>query len=106
MHAMDAVTGKLLWKYDPKVYEVAGEELRGSWGVRGIVYSNNKVFTGTVDGRLIAIDAKRGTLVWSATTKKNDGRYLCPPYIIGDKVIIGHGALISDQLGAMLLLMT
>ena len=93
MHAMDAVTGKLLWRYDPKVYEVAGEELRGSWGVRGIVYSNNKVFTGTVDGRLIAIDAKKGTLVWSAnTTKKNDGRYISgPPYIIGDKVIIGHG---------------
>ena len=63
MHAMDAVQlAKLLWRYDPEVYEVAGEELRGSWGVRGIVYSNNKVFTGTVDGRLIAIDATKGNI--------------------------------------------
>ncbi|MDG2061779.1 MAG: PQQ-dependent dehydrogenase, methanol/ethanol family [SAR86 cluster bacterium] len=93
IHAMNAVTGELLWRYDPEVYEVVGEELRGSWGVRGIAYSNNKVFTGTVDGRLIAIDAKKGTLLWSAnTTEKNDGRYITgPPYVIGDKVIIGHG---------------
>ena len=36
---------------------------------------------------------QKGTLVWSSnTTKKNDGRYITgPPYIIGDKVIIGHG---------------
>ena len=93
IHAMNAVTGELLWRYDPDVYEAVGEELRGSWGVRGIAYSNNKVFTGTVDGRLIAIDATKGTLLWSAnTTEKNDGRYITgPPYVIGDKVIIGHG---------------
>ena len=93
IHAMNAVTGQLLWKYDPEVYKVGGEELRGSWGVRGIAYSEDKVFTGTADGRLIAINAKDGKLLWSAdTTQKDDGRYITgPPYIIGDNVIIGHG---------------
>jgi len=93
IHAMNAVTGKLLWEFDPQVYQVIGEELRGSWGVRGIAYSNGKVFTGTADGRLIAIKAKTGELIWSSkTTEKGDGRYITgAPYVIGDKVIIGHG---------------
>jgi len=93
IHAMNAVSGKLLWEFDPQVYQVIGEELRGSWGVRGIAYSNGKVFTGTADGRLIAIKAKTGELIWSSkTTEKGDGRYITgAPYVIGDKVIIGHG---------------
>tara|TARA_Y100000590_G_scaffold129511_2_gene148070 strand:+ start:3049 stop:5130 length:2082 start_codon:yes stop_codon:yes gene_type:complete len=93
IHAMNAETGELIWKYDPEVYKVIGEELRGAWGVRGIAYSDGKVFTGTADGRLIAIDAGKGKLVWSSkTNKRNDGRYITgPPYVIGDKIIIGHG---------------
>lgn len=93
LHAMDAVTGQLLWKYDPKVPEVAGEKLRGGWGVRGIAYSNGKIFVGTHDGRLIAVDAKDGSQVWSVQSlDKTDATYITgAPWVLGDKVAIGFG---------------
>jgi quinohemoprotein ethanol dehydrogenase len=93
IHAMDARTGKLLWRYDPKVYDVAGHKLRAGWGNRGLAYWQGKVYTGTLDGRLIAIDAKTGRPLWSAqTVEPDDGRYITgPPWLLHGKVIIGHG---------------
>jgi quinohemoprotein ethanol dehydrogenase len=93
VHAVKAGTGKLLWMYDPKAAEAAGEKLRQGWGSRGIAYWNGKVFTGTADGRLIAIDARTGAPVWSARTfPKNDVRYITgAPRVFDGKVIIGHG---------------
>src|SRR3954469_6331923 len=38
IRALDAKSGRLLWMYDPKVPEVAGEKLRKGWGIRGIAY--------------------------------------------------------------------
>jgi len=93
VRAFEAATGKLLWEYDPKVGTVAGRELHGAWGIRGIAWWNGKVYAGTMDGRLIAIDAKTGKPVWTAqTTTKGDGRYITgAPVAFDGKVIIGHG---------------
>ena len=93
IHAMEATTGKLLWEYDPKVFDVAGKKMRAGWGVRGIAYSKGKVFTATLDGRLIAIDAATGKLIWSVmTVDPEDGRYITgAPWVMKDKIIIGHG---------------
>ncbi|MEN2791334.1 PQQ-dependent dehydrogenase, methanol/ethanol family [Sphingomonas oligophenolica] len=93
VHAVNPLTGKLLWKYDPEVGAVAGPEMRGAWGSRGMAYANGRVFVGTSDGRLIALDAKTGKLAWSAqTTDKGDGRFISgAPWVFKDKVIIGHG---------------
>lgn len=92
--AADAVTGKQLWTYDPKVGEAAGEKLRGAWGARGLAWWNDKVYVGTMDGRLIALDGKTGSEVWSVQTTlgPNDGRYITgAPRVFKGKVIIGHG---------------
>lgn len=93
VHAVDAATGKLLWKYDPDVPGHAGSKLRIGWGVRGIAFRDGQVFTGTLDGRLLAIDARTGKLNWSAqTTQPDDARYISgPPYVFGNTVVIGHG---------------
>ena len=93
VHAMDAKTGKLLWQYDPKVAEVAGKRLRPAWGIRGIAFWGDKVYTGTQDGRLIALDARTGKLRWSVQTlEPNDDRYITgPPWVFNGKVVIGHG---------------
>jgi quinohemoprotein ethanol dehydrogenase len=92
VHAVDARTGKILWHYDPGVAGIAGEKLRPAWGSRGIAYWGGNVYAGTQDGRLIALDAKTGRLVWSVvTTVPKDGRYITgAPRVFKGKVIIGH----------------
>jgi quinohemoprotein ethanol dehydrogenase len=93
VHAIDAKTGKLLWRYDPEVAKVAGKKLRTGWGVRGLAYWKGRLFVGTHDGRLIAIDAKKGAPVWSVqTVDPDDGSFVSgPPRVFDDKVIIGFG---------------
>ena len=100
IHAVDATTGKLLWRYDPGVPEVAGRKLRVGWGIRGIAYGDGRIFTGTNDGRLIAIDAAEGKPVWSVNTvEPGDSRFISgPPRVFVGKVIIGHGGADFDDI--------
>ena len=95
VHAVDASSGKLLWRYDPKAAEATGRNLReGGWGSRGIAWWNDKIYTGTRDGRLIALDAKRGTPLWSVQTFNEDlgNAYITgAPRVFDGKVIIGSG---------------
>jgi len=93
VHAVDARSGRRLWRYDPEVYKVAGEKMRASWGTRGLAFWKGKVYLGTRDGRLIAIDTKTGKPVWSAmTVDPDDRRYITgAPRVFNGKVIIGHG---------------
>src|SRR5258708_2635581 len=72
VHAVDAASGRQLWQYDPKVAEVAAHKLRWAWGTRGLAWWNGKVYVGTMDGRLIALDAHTGAPVWSVMTVKPD----------------------------------
>lgn len=93
VRALDGATGAELWTYDPDVASHGGRELRAAWGVRGLAWWNGKVYTGTMDGRLIALDGKTGRPVWTAqTTTRGDGRYITgAPTVFDGKVIIGHG---------------
>lgn len=83
----------MLCTYDPKVTKVSGVELRGGWGIRGIAYWQGRVYTATHDGRLIALDAKTGKVIWSVQTlTKGDGRYITgAPLVYNGKVLIGRG---------------
>lgn len=93
VRAIDALTGKELWTYDPHAPEAAGVRLRQGWGSRGIAYWNGKVYTGTQDGRLIAIDAKTGQPVWTTKTiADGEGLFISgPPRAFDGMVIIGNG---------------
>jgi quinohemoprotein ethanol dehydrogenase len=93
VHAVDARTGKLLWRFDPEVYKVAGDKLRYSWGPRGLAYWQNKIYVGTLDGRLIALDARNGRQVWSQKTvpAHDTANITGAPRVFNGKVIIGHG---------------
>jgi quinohemoprotein ethanol dehydrogenase len=93
VYAVDAKTGKSLWRFDPEVLLVAGKKLRAGSGVRGLAYSKGRLFVGTHDGRLIALDAKKGTALWSTPTlEANDGSFISgAPRVFNDKVAIGFG---------------
>lgn len=92
VRAIDGVTGRLLWTYDPHAPERSGIKLRQGWGSRGLAYDRGRIFIGTHDGRLIALDAKTGKPIWSVlTTQPGDVRFITgAPRVFGDRVIIGH----------------
>ena len=92
IHAVDAQTNRLLWRYDPRATEVAGRRMRGAWGLRGLAWSAGRIFFGTIDGRQIALDAKTGKLQWSVMTlDPGDGRYITgPPCVFNNTVVIGN----------------
>ncbi len=91
--ALDAVTGRELWRYDPRAARAAGQKVRRAWGSRGLAYDNGRIFVGTQDGRLIALDAKTGKPDWTVqTTQPGDDRFITgAPRPFAGKVIIGHG---------------
>ena len=62
-------------------------------GNRGVAILEGKIFFGTLDGRLIALDAKTGSLLWEKMTVDDSKPYSITgaPRIIKDKVIIGNG---------------
>ncbi|BFM07045.1 PQQ-dependent dehydrogenase, methanol/ethanol family [Halioxenophilus aromaticivorans] len=93
IHAVEAASGKLLWKYDPEVANNNPDKIRIGWGSRGITYANGKILWGTTDGRLLAINAETGALLWSQmTVEPDDARSITgPPRVFDGKVIIGHG---------------
>lgn len=94
IHAVDATNGKELWSYDPRVVDVIGQKQRAGWGTKGLAYWNGKIIAATLDGRLFAVDARNGRLVWSTDTTQGagDGRYITGvPRVFRGKVIIGHG---------------
>lgn len=100
IHATDAATGKLLWKYDPRVSDAVDGEFWNGWGNRGIAWWDGKIITATLDGRLIALDAKTGAPVWSTKAADFDKGYYITgaPRAYDGKVIIGNaGADFADN---------
>jgi quinohemoprotein ethanol dehydrogenase len=101
VHAVDAVTGKELWQHDPRVGEVGGLNMRVGWGVRGVAWWNGKIYVGTQDGRLLALDAETGKLVWSAQTFRPDQpAYISgAPRAFGGLILIGSGSTTGAMRG-------
>jgi quinohemoprotein ethanol dehydrogenase len=93
IHAVDGKSGRLLWKFDPHVADQPGHKMRLAWGSRGLAYWQGRVYVGTLDGRLLAVDARTGRAVWSVlTTEPGDSRYITgAPRVFDGKVLIGHG---------------
>ena len=92
VRAVDAANGHLLWTYDPQAASAEGVTLRYTYNVRGVAFENHKIFVGTQDGRLIALDAATGRPVWSVrTTEDNDSRYITgAPLAFGNTIVVGN----------------
>ena len=95
VYAVDAVTGKLLWKYDPETWKYNPGKMKYLiYPVsRGVAYADGRVFFASLDGRLIALDAKTGHALWSVETTDHNGVQTITgaPRTFNGKVIIGFG---------------
>jgi quinohemoprotein ethanol dehydrogenase len=105
--AVDARTGKEKWRWDPQLGHQnfppasagnpnkvrTGPSLCCGPGNRGVAVYGNKVYVGTLDARLIALDAETGKVVWDVATadKNSDYSITGAPLIVKGKVIIGNG---------------
>ena len=91
--AYDAKTGRVLWTYDPEVPLRFGRLACCDIVSRGLAAWNGKIYVATLDGRLIALDAKTGAPVWSVLTVDNSKGYTITgaPRVFDGRVLIGNG---------------
>jgi quinohemoprotein ethanol dehydrogenase len=91
-YALDAKTGEILWTFDPKVPRARARTICCDVVNRGVALYNGKVYLGTLDGRLIALDAKSGKPVWDVITVDQSKPYAITgaPRIAKGKVLIGN----------------
>lgn len=96
--AVDAATGKSLWKYAPKLDPLSNEVFYAA-ASRGVTVGRGKVYLGTLDGRMIALDQKTGKQLWSTqlTNLKEEygALFSSPPQLAGD--ILFGGTTGGDQ---------
>lgn len=91
IYAVDAKSGHVLWRYDAQGAQAAGQKLRAGWGIRGIAFWKGRIYSGTTDGRLIALNAADGSLAWSVQTldPKDGSTITGEPRAYNGKIIIG-----------------
>ena len=91
--ALDAATGRKLWSFDPKVPGQRGFSACCDVVNRGLAAYQGKLYLGTLDGRLIALDAATGKPVWSVVTVDQSKPYTITgaPRIVKGRVVIGNG---------------
>ena len=86
--AFDLRSKKQLWRYEPKVEK--GKPCCGPVS-RGVAFSNGTVFLGTIDARVIALDAATGSVRWEAANADADSGYsiTMAPLVVGNRVVVG-----------------
>lgn len=100
--ALDAATGRILWRYDPDVRSAFAKGASLSWTARanrGVAVGEGKVFVATADCRLIGLDADTGKKAWSRTTCDIDLGYSISdsPYYGGGRVFVGNAGSESGK---------
>ena len=88
VQALEGATGELIWEHrvGPNV----------AWGaMRGLAIFEDKIFVGTNDARLVALDARTGEKVWDTTIgDRSEGDFTnsSGPIVIKGKIVSGLGA--------------
>ena len=87
--ALDAITGRQFWRYNHTV----AQEARPCCGRvnRGVAILGNSLFMGTLDGRVVALNAKTGEVQWNVAIDRPEAGYALTvaPLVVKDKVIVG-----------------
>ena len=114
--ALDPVTGTERWVFDPKVDMTKGYSEVSSRGVstwQDRRTGKRRIFVGTIDARLIALDAETGTLCKDfgeegqvdltrdvRLVDRGDYQVTSPPAVIGDLIVVGSS--VGDNRGVEL----
>jgi alcohol dehydrogenase (cytochrome c) len=87
--AVDARTGRSIWRYRrnlPTPLKACCGQVNHGFGILG-----DRLFMGTLDAHLVALDRKTGTVVWdvAAADYKDGYSITLAPLVVKDKVIVG-----------------
>jgi len=89
--AVDAISGRVFWKYR----HIPADNAQVCCGAnnRGVAILDDKVFMGTLDAKLVAVDRINGAPLWEAVVGDVDLAYsiTMAPLVIKDKVLVGVG---------------
>jgi alcohol dehydrogenase (cytochrome c) len=88
--ALDAATGLPIWRYR-RQQKVVNPNVRGNLVMRGVSVLGNRVFLGTLDAALVALDARTGRFLWETQVADTMLGYTItsPPLALRDKIITG-----------------
>jgi quinohemoprotein ethanol dehydrogenase len=102
VYAVDARSGKVLWRFDPKVRL---DRMRNSWAAhsnRGLAVWAGKVYVGTGDCRLVAIDASSGEKAWESPVCDGSQTGITgAPHVGAGKVFIGYNGSDTGVRGSL-----
>ncbi len=94
VYAVDAGTGEELWRYDTKVPRITRRKACCGANARGLAAYKGRIYSATLDGRLIALDAATGVRVWEVDTIIDASREYTitgAPRVAAGKVYLGNG---------------
>ncbi|MEJ2087936.1 MAG: PQQ-binding-like beta-propeller repeat protein, partial [Gammaproteobacteria bacterium] len=94
VYAVRADTGEAVWSYDPMVPWEWGRRACCDVVNRGVAVYKGRVYVGSLDGRLIALDAATGDKIWEVDTLIDRDRFYTitgAPRAARGKIFIGNG---------------
>jgi len=89
VYAIDAKTGEEYWHYKHKLGPIVTVCCGNN--NRGVAIAEGKLYMGTIDAKLVSLDAKTGKLLWETQIADPDKGYsetMAPAYVDG-KILIG-----------------
>lgn len=94
VYAIDAASGRVLWKFDPKTrLDIGAGSAKTARINRGVAVWAGRVYVGTGDCRLIALSAATGARIWEAPVcDPSETGITMAPRVAGGKVFIGYEA--------------
>jgi quinohemoprotein ethanol dehydrogenase len=101
-YALDAKTGKEIWSFDPHADLRVNREACCDEVNRGVAVWKGKVYVASFDGKLFALDAATGAVIWQADTiidHKKGYTSTGAPAVAGKVVVIGNGGGEYDARG-------
>ncbi|HEY5309911.1 MAG TPA: PQQ-binding-like beta-propeller repeat protein, partial [Casimicrobiaceae bacterium] len=89
VYAIDAVTGEEYWHYKHKLGPIVTVCCGNN--NRGVAIEGGKLYMGTIDAKLVSLDAKTGKLLWETQIADPEKGYseTMAPAVVDGKVLIG-----------------